>query len=133
MYRAQRIAEYALYDGDPHLIDSELDQYLRISADDIKVAVSRFLDVQNRVVLDIIPAALADGEAEVNVAASPQSAGEPKQPTAPAPQIPPSPKTEPASATPGVIREESTQAPGSAQQPADTTKQTDTGSGPLHP
>ena len=30
MYRAQRIAEYALYDGDPHLIDSELDHYLRL-------------------------------------------------------------------------------------------------------
>ena len=25
MYRAQRIAEYALYDGDPHLFDSELE------------------------------------------------------------------------------------------------------------
>ena len=34
MYRAQRIAEYALYDGDPYLFDSELDQYLRITADE---------------------------------------------------------------------------------------------------
>ena len=90
MYRAQRIAEYALYDGDPHLIDSELDQYLRITADDIKGAVGRFLDVDNRVVLDIIPAALLDEEAEISAAASPLPAGEPKQPAAPAPQIPPS-------------------------------------------
>ncbi|HVQ38560.1 MAG TPA: pitrilysin family protein, partial [Pyrinomonadaceae bacterium] len=31
MYRAQRIAEYALYDGDPTLVDSELDHYLAIT------------------------------------------------------------------------------------------------------
>jgi len=111
MYRAQRLAEYALYDGDPLLIDSELDQYLRITADDIKGAVNRFLDVENRVVLDIIPAALEE-ETEIPSPASPQPPGEVKQPTAPAPQIP---------------------SPQRAQQPADAPKQTDTGSGPLHP
>ena len=115
MYRAQRLAEYALYDGDPRLIDSELDQYLRITADHIKNAVSRFLDVENRVVLDIIPEALVDEKADMAAAASPQPSGDPKQPTAPPPQIPPPQPTVP---TP---------------QPADTTKQTDTGSGPLHP
>ena len=36
MYRAQRLAEFALYDSDPRLIDSELDHYLSITADDIK-------------------------------------------------------------------------------------------------
>ena len=30
MYRAQRLAEYALYDSDPTLVDSELEQYLRL-------------------------------------------------------------------------------------------------------
>ena len=39
MYRAQRLAEFALYDSDPKLVDSELDQYLNITADDIKRAV----------------------------------------------------------------------------------------------
>jgi predicted Zn-dependent peptidase len=63
MYRAQRLAEYLLYDGDPHLIDTELDQYLRITAEDIKESVSRFLDIDNRVVLDIIPSA-AGAESE---------------------------------------------------------------------
>jgi zinc protease len=126
MYRAQRIAEYALYDGDPHLIDSELDQYLRITAEDIKGAVNRFLDVENRVVLDIIPAALVDEGAEVSAAASPQPSGDAKQPSAPAPQIPPSPPGP--AAPPGASLGEKAQ-----QQPADTTEQTDTGSGPLHP
>ena len=56
MYRAQRLAEFALYDSDPRLIDSELDHYLSITAADIKNAVTRYIDVDNRVVLDIVPA-----------------------------------------------------------------------------
>jgi zinc protease len=124
MYRAQRLAEYALYDGDPTLVDSELDQYLSITPDQIKDAVARFLDVENRVVLDIIPAPAADGE---SVAAAPQEAGEPQQPASPAPQVPPAKPTDPI--------EETAVAAGSSnqieppQQPADPP----TGSGPLHP
>ena len=131
MYRAQRIAEYALYDGDPHLIDSELDQYLRITADDIKGAVGRFLDVDNRVVLDIIPAALVDEETEIPASASPQPAGEATQPASPAPQIPPAPPA-PSAAT-GTAMGENGQAGIPSQEPAKAIKQTDTGSGPLHP
>ncbi len=72
MYRAQRLAEYLLYDGDPHLIDTELDQYLRITAEDIKASVSRFLDVDNRVVLDIIPSAAGAESETPPVATSPE-------------------------------------------------------------
>ena len=57
MYRAQRLAEFALYDSDPTLIDSELDHYLGITAEDIKRAMTRYVDVDNRVILDIVPAA----------------------------------------------------------------------------
>ena len=64
MYRAQRLAEFALYDSDPHLFDSELDQYLSITADDIKQAVARYMDVENRMVLDIVPAAASEQAAE---------------------------------------------------------------------
>ena len=85
MYRAQRIAEYALYDGDPTLVDSELDHYLAITPEQIRSAVERFLDVENRVVLDIVPAALAEEEA---LPASAQQPGEPQQPAAPLPQVP---------------------------------------------
>ena len=131
MYRAQRIAEYALYDGDPSLIDSELDQYLSITAEEIKDAVNRVLDVENRVVLDIIPATLAEEEPEVAAAASPQAPGDAKQPTAPAPQIPPPPPG-PAAAS-GAALDEGAQTPVPPQQPADTSKQPETGSGPFHP
>ena len=93
MYRAQRLAEFALYDSDPSLFDNELDHYLSVTAADIKNAASRFIDVDNRVVLDIIPSAAADEEAEV--AASPQAPGETSQPAAPAPQIPEQPLSEP--------------------------------------
>jgi zinc protease len=127
MYRAQRIAEYALYDSDPHLIDSELDQYLRITADDIKGAVSRFLDVENRVVLDIIPETLVDEHAEITAAASPQPAGEPKQPTAPAPQIP-SPQRAPSAPA---VRENGQAVP--SQQPAEASTPNESGTGPFHP
>ena len=55
LYRAQRIAEFTLYDGDPHLFDHELDYYLRVTSDQIKAVTKSFLDVDNRVVLDIVP------------------------------------------------------------------------------
>ena len=98
MYRAQRLSEYALYDGDPTLFDSELEKYLAITPEQIRAAVQRFLDVENRVVLDIVPQTSADDQ-EVSAIepstsdaplqpASPQEPGEPKQPTAPPPQVP---------------------------------------------
>jgi predicted Zn-dependent peptidase len=132
MYRAQRLAEYALYDGDPTLFDSELDQYLAITPEQIRSAVERFLDVENRVVLDILPGATtedAPGEAtEVGVSASPQSPGEPKQPTAPPPQIPAAPPVD-AGTVVGVPVGNQLEPP---PQPADPPKQTESGSGPLH-
>lgn len=103
MYRAQRLSEYALYDGDPTLFDSELDKYLAVTPEEIRNAVKRFLDVENRVVLDIVPEASADDQglsaadsvrSEDSQAASPQPAGAPKQPTAPPPQVPAAPPVE---------------------------------------
>lgn len=131
MYRAQRLAEYALYDGDPTLIDSELDQYLAITPDQIQGAVKRYLEVDNRVVLDIVPAAAH--EAADSVAASPQSPGEPKQPTAPPPQVPPSaPAQPPAEGGGAVVGGSNGGQIEPSQQPADPPKQSETGSGPLH-
>jgi hypothetical protein len=114
MYRAQRLAEFALYDGDPTLIDGELDLYLAITPEQIRSSVERYLDIENRVVLDIVPGAPADAEAEViaeSVApASPQPPGEPSQPVAPPAQVPPVAPIQPAA-------------------PAEQTERT---SGPLH-
>ncbi len=100
MYRAQRLSEYALYDGDPTLFDSELDKYLAITPEHIRAAVQRFLDVENRVVLDIVPETFADKPQETAVSVpaasptSPQPAGEPRQLSAPPPQVPPAQATQ---------------------------------------
>jgi zinc protease len=130
MYRAQRLAEYALYDGDPTLIDSELDQYLAITPEQIQGAVKRYLDVDNRVVLDIVPAAAH--EAAESVAASPQTPGEPTQPTAPPPQVPAPAPAQPPVEGGAVVGKSNGGQLEPPQQPADPPKQSETGSGPLH-
>ena len=56
MTRAQQIAEYALYDGDPELINTDLDELLSVTPDQIRGAVQAFLNTDNRALLDIIPA-----------------------------------------------------------------------------
>ncbi|CAN5737193.1 pitrilysin family protein [soil metagenome] len=54
MNRAQQIAEYALYDGDPNLINSELEELLSVTSEDIKNAVNKYLNTENRALLDIV-------------------------------------------------------------------------------
>ena len=56
MTRAQQIAEFALYDGNPAIINQELDDLLSVTPDAIRNAVARFLNTENRALLDIIPA-----------------------------------------------------------------------------
>jgi len=128
MYRAQRLAEYTLYDNDPTLMDSELDHYLSITPEQIRSSVERFLAIDNRVVLDIVPAAASE-EMQAEIAASPQPPGEAQQPAAPAPQVPTRPATEPIAEAGVAIGagEKVTE-----QQPADPPQQTERGSGPLH-
>jgi len=139
MYRAQRLAEYALYDGDPTLFDSEIDQYLAITPEQIRSAVERYLDIENRVVLDIVPAAspeeapeaVAEEISEPAIAASSQPPGESDQPAATLPQVPSVPPSQPtadAGAVIGAVVGQLDQ----PQQPADPPKQTKSGSGPLH-
>ncbi len=127
MYRAQRLAEFALYDSDPRLVDSELDHYLSITASDIKDAVDRYVNVDNRVVLDIVPAP-AEEEAEV-ATASPHPPGDPHQPAAPAPQIPDVPAPEPESPVNVDVSQIKPATPvEQSKDPADVA-----GTGPLHP
>ena len=129
MYRAQRLAEFALYDSDPHLVDSELDHYLSVTADDIKNVTRRYLDVDNRVVLDIVPAA-AQAEEEVTASASPQPPGDPHQPAAPPAQVPEKPAAEPESPVHAeIVNPSASERP---KDPADAPPQTKPGSGPLH-
>jgi len=56
MNRAQAIAEHALYDGDPTLINTELDELLAITPEQIRQAVEKFLNTENRSLLDVVPA-----------------------------------------------------------------------------
>jgi len=54
--RAQQIAEFALYDGDPTLINSELEDLLAVTPEQIRAAVDEYLNNENRALLDVIPA-----------------------------------------------------------------------------
>jgi predicted Zn-dependent peptidase len=56
MSRAQQIAEFALYDGDPTLVNSELDELLKVTPSQITAAVNKFLNTDNRALLDVVPA-----------------------------------------------------------------------------
>ncbi len=56
MSRAQQIAEYALYDGDPTLVNRDLDQLLAVTAEQIRLAAAHFLNTENRALLDVVPA-----------------------------------------------------------------------------
>src|SRR5688572_2803884 len=56
MTRAQHIAEFALYDGNPALINQELEELLSITPEAIRHAVEEFLNTENRALLDVVPA-----------------------------------------------------------------------------
>ena len=132
MFRAQRLAEYAIYDGDPNVINTDIERYLSVTADGIKAATARYLDTDNRTVLSVVPARSGD-----RPAATTQPSGEPRQPGAPAPQVPARPATQPASpaggqpATPA--RPVTTDRPAQPQQPTDTPPQTQPGAQPKRP
>jgi hypothetical protein len=107
-----------------------LDHYLSITPEQIRSAVERFLDVENRVVLDIVPAAVLDEE-EMS-SASAQEPGEQQQPSSPLPQVPARPPIQPTAEAPAVVGSSNGGQIEQPEQPADPIKQTETGSGPLH-
>ena len=55
MSRAQQIAEFALYDDDPTLINTDLDELLSVTPEQIRKAVQNFLNTENRALLDVVP------------------------------------------------------------------------------
>jgi hypothetical protein len=75
------------------LFNTDLQNYLDVTPEQIRQAVARFLDTDNRVLLDIVPAA------EEAAPAEPQEPGVRDQPTAPLPQVPPTPDESPAAAS----------------------------------
>jgi len=59
MSRAQQIAEFALYDGDPTIINREIEELLSITPDQIRDTVRKYLNTDNRALLDVVPTAAA--------------------------------------------------------------------------
>jgi zinc protease len=82
LFRAQQLAEFALYDNEPELFNTDLQNYLDVTATQIRDSVANYLDTDNRVLLDIVPAS------QEVAPAAPHEPGERRQPTAPLPQIP---------------------------------------------
>jgi zinc protease len=102
LFRAQRLAEFALYDGDPSLVNKEIEHYLAVTPEEIRDAVRRYLLTDNHSVMEVVPAAhAAEGETEPAPAqgSQPAPASEPEQPGAPPPQVPQAPPADPAPPT----------------------------------
>jgi zinc protease len=113
LFRAQQIAEFALYDGDPNLFNTELDRYLAVTAEQIKQAAGRFLNTENYATLNIVPAGAAGR------ASGPQSTQQP-QPGSPPPTVPDKPQ--PAQPTQPATPVQPAQPTGQPQQPTETPK-----------
>jgi zinc protease len=98
LYRAQRLAEYTLYDGDPQLFNTEMERYLAVTPERIREAVRRYLLTDNHTVMEIVTARAAD-QTQEPAPSEPEPPGEPTQPGAPPPQVPAPPPAEPAPQT----------------------------------
>jgi predicted Zn-dependent peptidase len=96
MFRAQMLAEYALYDGDPELLNTELEHYLRVTREEIRDAAARFLANDNFSLIEVVP---APDDAESAPQTSAAATGDAEQPGAPPPQVPPRPPAQPQPAT----------------------------------
>ncbi|MDQ2947347.1 MAG: hypothetical protein M3Y27_15680, partial [Acidobacteriota bacterium] len=54
--RAKALAQYQLADGDPNLINTELDKMLAVTAAQVQAAALKYLTPEKRAVLSIVPA-----------------------------------------------------------------------------
>jgi zinc protease len=57
--RGMRLSEFTLYDGDPDLVNTELERYLAVSADDVQRVAREYFSVPKRTTVEAIPAAPA--------------------------------------------------------------------------
>jgi zinc protease len=55
--RATALAEYTMFDGDPSLINTELERYLAVTPEQVKEVARKYFGTTNRTVLYIKPAA----------------------------------------------------------------------------
>jgi predicted Zn-dependent peptidase len=96
LFRAQRLAEYTLYDGDPHIFNTEMANFLAVTPERIREAIKRYLLTDNHSVMEVVPAHAAGGGPAPS---EPEPPGEPAEPGAPPPQVPAPPPAEPAPPT----------------------------------
>ncbi|MEX2264301.1 MAG: pitrilysin family protein [Bryobacteraceae bacterium] len=61
--RAKLLAQYAVLDGDPALINSELDRFIAVTPEQIQAAAKKYLTPERRSVLEIVPAPKAPPQA----------------------------------------------------------------------
>jgi predicted Zn-dependent peptidase len=54
--RALALAEHTMFDGDPALINTEIDRYLAVTRDQVREAARKYFGTNNRAVLYIRPA-----------------------------------------------------------------------------
>ena len=64
--RATELAEFGLFDGDPTLINTELDRYLSVTAEQIRDAARKYFDKSNEAVLFIKPAKATRADSKGN-------------------------------------------------------------------
>jgi predicted Zn-dependent peptidase len=55
MYRAMQLAEFTVFEGNPDLINSDLETKLKITPEQIKAAVNKYLNTENRAQLNVVP------------------------------------------------------------------------------
>jgi zinc protease len=60
--RASLLGRYELLDGKPEYINTELNDFLSVTAAQIQAAAAKYLDPGKRIILDIVPAPPAAGE-----------------------------------------------------------------------
>ena len=134
MYRAQRLAEFALYDSDPHTRRFRVGPLSRTSLPKISRGLPLVTWMSKTASCSISFPRLLRNKLKKTAAASPQPPGDPHQPAAPPPQVPEKPPAEPASPVnvdvPEIKPSSSEEQP---TDPADVPPQTKPGSGPLHP
>ena len=56
MNRARSLAQYTITDGNPELINTELDAMLAVTAEQVQAAARKYLTPDKRAILEIVPA-----------------------------------------------------------------------------
>ncbi|HEV7843722.1 MAG TPA: insulinase family protein, partial [Pyrinomonadaceae bacterium] len=121
LFRAQQIAEYTLYDNDPNLFNTELDRYLAVTADQIKQAIARYLNTDNFATLNVVPAGSAGRASGAQTST--------QQPGSTPPTVPDKPTPKPTQPTQPSTPAQPAQPAGQPQQPTDTPKPKQSGTG----